>query len=169
MLRMRFNKGVLAAFLTMPLVAQANCGPLLEAIDKAWKQERIAQYDIDSPDQPLSGLPQVVRVGKWIWSKGASDQLQRFPHAERNVMVEALRSDVAKGTAKCEALPDGTYRGQAVRRYRLAGNVGSDLTGRTVYSISRASGLPLYHEMEKLGPGGFAWVYGDAVKEPAVK
>jgi hypothetical protein len=40
---------------------------------------------------------------------------------------------------------------------------------RGSFRISKATGLPVYHEVNGLGPGGFAWVYGDAVKQQMVK
>ncbi len=36
-------------------IARANCGPLIDALDKVDQQPRFAMYDIDSRDQPLTG------------------------------------------------------------------------------------------------------------------
>jgi len=35
--------------------------------------------------------------------------------------------------------------------------------------IDKRSGLPAYHEIDGLGPGGYAWVFGEVVKDPAIK
>jgi hypothetical protein len=80
-----------------------------------------------------------------------------------------LRRDEAKGSAKCEMVGSATYRGQPATKYRIEGSLGSKSTGRLTLWTGKSSGLPVYHEFEALAPGGFAWAYGDAVKEPAAR
>ena len=42
---------------------------------------------------------------------------------------------------------------------------GGSAGGAAVWIAARR-GLPAYHEIPGLGSGGYAWVFGDAVKEP---
>ena len=49
---------------------------MLEALEKAWLQERLAQYDIDAPDQALTGQPIIVRINK---ASGAFDTTWQLP------------------------------------------------------------------------------------------
>lgn len=85
----------------------------------------------------------------------------KFSHYERhdsvgNPMLRALKS----GNVKCDSIGADTVRGKAANKYRI------DSPAATMW-ISKYSGLPLYHEVN--GMGGFAWAYGDGVKEPAAK
>jgi len=147
--------------------ARANCATVLDALDKAWQQDRLAQFDIDALDAPLTGKPFLVRINKEVWVNNGSG-FDRTGDPRQNPMASSLRSDAAKGKVDCESLGSATYRGQPATKYRITGSIGSKSTGRPTLWIGKA-GLPLYHEFELLGPGGFAWVYGDAVKEPGKK
>jgi hypothetical protein len=161
----------LAALMVLTsLIAHANCAPVLDALDKAWTQDRIAQYDIDRPDQPLTGRPFMVRINKDMWIDNYAGGYTHNRIAAQNPMAEALKRATEKGAAPCESFGNGVYRGQAAAKYRVGSNlVGSGVTGKVILWINKSSGLPLYHEFEQLGPGGFAWIYGDAVKEPPKK
>lgn len=108
----------------------------------------------------------VVRINKMSWIDTGTGQYEKHPDSGANPIISALKRDAAKGAAKCEAIGAGNHRGQASDKYRLDGSVGSSLTGRVTLWISKANGLPIYQEFEKLGAGGIAWVYGSAVKEP---
>jgi hypothetical protein len=44
-------------------VAQANCDAVINALEKAQAQPRLAQYSVDSREQPLTGQPMLVRIG----------------------------------------------------------------------------------------------------------
>lgn len=154
--------------LSMHLGAHANCTPILNALDKAWQQQRLAQYDVESREQPLGDKPMLVRINKVVWmSMGAA--YERSGEPSQNPMASTLRSDAANGAAKCEALDTASYRGQSAKKYRVDGSLGSQSLGRVTLWISAATGLPVFHEFEKLGPGGFAWTYGDAVKDVSKK
>lgn len=158
----------LAALFVSP-GASANCATtVLEALEKAWQQARLAQFDIDTPEQPLTGKPVLVRIDKAVWTNFDGSGYTRLD-LSRNPMATDLRGFIDKGTARCETLVTVTYRGQNTTKYRVEGSLGGTLGGRTIVWIGKSNGLPAYHEFDKLSPGGFAWVYGDAVKEPAKK
>lgn len=156
------------ALAALALVAPvyANCNPVIDALERSLKQERIAQFDVDSPEQPLTGRPMMVKIGKRIWVDAGGSGYDQSTDTGSNPILNALKRDAAKGTAKCDPVGSASYRGQAVDKYRIDGSVGSSITGRMIMWVGTPGGLPLFHELEKIGPGGFAWVYGDAVKEP---
>ncbi len=90
--------------------------------------------------------------------------------AGTNAVVAKVRDAAKNGKARCE--PDGsdTYRGTAVNKIRFYNPLLPErfnLNPMTMW-IAKGSGLPVFHELNDT-PGGYAWVYGDAVKEPAVK
>lgn len=155
-----------ALLFVVSMATQANCTPAIDALNKAWKQDRIAQYSIRQSDEPLTGQPFLVRIGKFVWTPGVGSALDRHPDPGSNPMVDRLQRDVAKGTAKCEPLGNATYRNQVAVRYRLEGTLGGNATGPLTLWIGASNGLPIYHQFEKLGLGGFAWIYGESVKEP---
>lgn len=153
---------------SVPSMLYANCAPAIEAFEKAWSLDRLAQYDIESPDQPLTGRPFVVRIGRTVWTD-MGDYFNRNDNATGgNPMVQNLKTRTASGEAKCSPAGAGLYRGEAAVKYRIEGAIGSgSTTGPIILWVSKSRGLPLYHEFEKLQPGGYAWVYGDSVKPPA--
>jgi hypothetical protein len=140
----------------------ADCRLLLDALDKADRQPRVAQYDVETRDQPLQGTPFLVRIGKVVWVES-----QRSETDGTNPVLAALRRNVAAGSAKCEPAGSDTYRGTAVVKVRFDNPVAPKQYNPTTMWIDAKTGLPVYHELAGLGPGGFAWIYGDAVKEPA--
>ena len=70
---------------------------------------------------------------------------------------------------KCETAGSDTYRGAAVEKIKFDNPLSPKQYNPTTMWIAKGSGLPVYHELNDLGPGGFAWAYGAAVKEPVVK
>jgi hypothetical protein len=149
-------------------VAHANCGPLLDALEKADQQPRFAMYDIASRDQPLTGRPLAVRIGKVIYDASGGDLQRR--DAATNPVVAKVREAAKTGSARCEPGGSDTYRGTAANKIRFHNPLlpkRYNLNPMTIW-IAKGSGLPLFHELNDT-PGGYAWVYGDAVKEPPVK
>lgn len=160
---------LLAALLLPAQAAFASCERLLDALEKADRQERVAQYDIDSRDQPLTGKPMIVRIGKVMYDGSpAGPAFEAHGTGGTNPVLAALRKAGATGKAKCEAAGTDTYRGAATEKIRFDNPLAPARFNPTVMWIAKASGLPVYHELNDLGPGGFAWVYGAAVKDPVV-
>ncbi len=153
-------------------MAHANCGPLIEALEKAQKQERLAQYSLDSREQPLPGNPMVVRIGKFEYMSleigGRHSHYERHESGGGNPILSALKRAAKDGTARCEGTASETLRGIATARIRFDNPAAPKSMNPTTMWIDKRNGLPAYHEINGLD-GGFAWVYGDAVKEPSVK
>jgi hypothetical protein len=168
MLRWLFTRAfglALTGTLAGASLAYANCSPVAEALDKAARQDRLAQYDVDHPEQTPSGRALVIRIGKTTWVDAAGTY-DRSDSADADRMVSVLKKHLQDGKVQCEAAGNGTYAGQAAAKYRFESPMGGSSLGKVTFWVGKKSGLPLYHEFEKLGPGGFAWVYGNAVKEP---
>ena len=150
----------------MAPVASANCSAVLAALEKADREPRVAQYDIDSRDQPLTGKPVLVRIGKVVYD-GFGGDYERHDTDGINPVLSLLRRADQSGKARCEALGSDSWRGTPATKLRFDNPLAPKSVNPTTIWVGRTSGLPLYHEIGNLGPGGFAWVYGDAVKEPA--
>jgi len=166
----RLIKLLLSAFVVHGVALAADCAAPLAALTKSWQQARLAHYDVESPEQPLPSKPAMVRIGKTIWTEsGLSGFLRDENGPSENPMATDIKRQTAKGGANCELVGNGTYRGQSIVKYKLDPAAGSNSTGRVTLWVSKTSGLPVFHEYEKLPHGGYAWVYGDAVKEPAGK
>ncbi len=166
----RLMNFVLCAFV-LPAVAQADCSAALDALAKSWQQARLAQYDVTSPEEALPSKPAMVRIGKTIWTDtgGAGRSYRSDDAPAENPLAFSIKRQAAKGPVNCEPAGNGTYRGQPVVKYKLDPSAGSNTTGRITLWVSKTSGLPVYQEYEKTYLGGYAWVYGDTVKEPSGK
>ena len=75
-----------------------------------------------------------------------------------------LRTDLASGELNCKTAGTGRYRGALVTKLTVTRRKASEEPSQIF--IDQRSGLPVY---EGTIDGGFAVVYGDAVKEPKVK
>jgi hypothetical protein len=51
------------AGLLVSSAVQANCKPMLDALNKSEQQSRFAVYEVQNPEQALGGEPDVVIVG----------------------------------------------------------------------------------------------------------
>jgi hypothetical protein len=150
--------------------AHANCDRLVDALDKADKQERVAQYDVESRDQPLTGKPMIVRIGKVMYDGSlAGNVFEAHPFNGSNPILAALRKSQQSGKLKCESLGSDSFRGAPAEKFRFDNPAAPAKFNPTTMWIAKSTGLPVYHEMNGLGPGGFAWTYGAAVKDPVVK
>ena len=65
---------LLAAGLLVGGAAQANCKPLLDALNKAAQQSRFGVYEVQSPEQALSAEADVVIVGRRFAESSAGSQ-----------------------------------------------------------------------------------------------
>lgn len=156
-----------AALLASASAAQANCKLLLDAMDKLGKQSRVASYDVEHPEQRLSGEPDMVLVGKVVYDR-SSGRWERIETDGVHPMIAAMRQKERSGGMQCVNVGSGPYRGSTVTKIR-AENPSVQKKNRLVHIlwIDQGSGLPLYQEA--VGhPGGSAIVYGDAVKVPVV-
>lgn len=159
-----------AAALLLPFAARANCGALLAAFDKALVQPRVAIHDIHSRDAPLGARPSTIRIGDVMWDDtGGSGRYERFELEGHDPLTAALRKSDTQGKLKCTAAGSDTFRGTPVTKLKFDNPmVPAQFNPATVW-ISKSSGLPVYQEVTGLGAGGYAWVYGDAVKEPPAR
>ena len=150
---------------SFPTQATADCNALLDALQKADAHDRLAQYEVERADAPLPSNPALVRIGKTEYV--AMSVGGRVSHYERHDSpaggnpIGALRRGAKDGNAKCQSAGSGTVHGSAADKIRVEGKA---LPQMTVW-IDKRSGLPLYHEVPALGIG-YAWAFGDAVKEP---
>ena len=149
-----------AALAALAPCANANCNALIDALEKAQSQERLAQYEVAGRNVAPQGQPRLVRIGKSEYMGYSVGE--RISHYERHDSVgnPVLRALKRSPQARC-ASADDSYRGAAALK------VQSDTPPATVW-IDKRSGLPVYHEINGFD-GGYAWTYGDAVKEPPVK
>jgi hypothetical protein len=147
--------------------AQANCKPLLDAMDKLGRQARVASYEVQNPEQRLAGEAEIVMIGKVVYDR-MSGRWERNETDGVHPMVAHMRQQERSGGMQCVNVGSGPYRGSTVTKIR-AENPSVQKKNRLVHIfwIDQASGLPLYQEA--VGhKGGSAIVYGDAVKTPVV-
>ena len=145
-------------------VAYAQCAAAIEALETADRQERLAQYNVENREQALTRQPFLVRIGKVVYTGS-----ERSETSGTNPILASLRDAEKQGKAKCEAGGDDMYRGAAVSKIRYYNPTVPKAMNPMTLWISKSSGLPVYHEVPGLGTGGYAWIYGAAVKEPRSK
>jgi hypothetical protein len=146
--------------------AHADCAPLLDALERAQRQPRGAVYEVDRRDQPPSGQPSTIRIGKAIY-ENSNGVYERYDTDGTDPTLAAIRGAQKAGRWNCQAVGSDSYRGKATARFRFDNPLLPSHYNPTTMWIDAATGLPVYHEVN--GLGGYAWVYGDAVKEPRVK
>lgn len=164
---------------------RADCGPVLDAMEKSAAQTRMASYEVeDDKAAPAADGDYTIRIGNRSWQsisgrtfegKGTDPALSAEIRQKQAGLMNKLG---------CESLGAGTYRGAAVLRYRYPnlmaqGPVSADylkqrgLTEKQVRTfllyVDQKSGLPVYSETYNVAGVRLAkaMVYGDAVKEPA--
>lgn len=148
----------------------ASCAELVAALDKAWQQKRLAQYEVQSRDQAPTGRPFVVRIGRTLYDGSSGVDYTRIEVGDGDDLLNMLKRDEKSGAAQCEAAGKDRYRDGAVTKLNYTAQVMRNVTMVYTFWIAAASGLPVYHEVNgKFGKGAFAWTYGDTVKEPAAK
>jgi hypothetical protein len=170
---MNRRRSVLTCSLVMLVVcatsaasARADCSALLAALEKADREPRFALYDLESREQPLTGKPVLVRIGKVVFD-GFGGDYERHDTDGTNPVLAQLRKAQRAGTARCAAAGTDTWRqGVAVNKIEFDNPLAPKSANPTTFWVSRVSGLPVYHEIANLGPGGYGWQFGEAVKEP---
>ena len=154
---------LLAAGLLVAGAAQANCKPLLDALNKAAQQSRFGVYEVQSPEQALGAEPDVVIVGTVSYVRSGKEW-ERIEIGDLGGHWAQLRKELAGGELNCKTEGTGRYRGATVTKLAVTRAKASEEPSRIF--IDQRSGLPVY---EGASDGGFAVVYGDVVKEPKVK
>ncbi len=147
--------------------AHADCTELIAALDKADREARVAVLDLHTRDQPLTGRPAYVRIGKVRYDGSDGATYRRREGGGANPMHTTLQRAQQNGTAKCSAAGTDTWRGKPATKIRFDNPFVPKSMNPTTFWIARGSGLPVYHEIPAAGRGGYAWIYGEAVKEPA--
>jgi hypothetical protein len=157
-----FPTGVVTAGLLCGLanVACANCGGLIDALEKADRTQRFAQHDVIGRDAPMAARPMLARIGAEIFVMGMPSV------STGNPLLTALRAREPQRTAKCDAPVPETVRGVSANRIAFINPLATRTMSRVTVWVSVDTGLPVYHEIPGLRTGGFAWVYGDAVSHP---
>jgi hypothetical protein len=154
---------LLAAGLLVAGAAQANCKPLLDALNKTAQQPRFAVYEVETPEQALGVEPDVVIIGTVSYTRSGKDW-ERMEIGGLGGHWARLRKELATGELNCKTDGTGRYRGTVVTKLTVTRAKVSEEPNQ-IY-IDQRSGLPVY---EGAIDGGFVVVYGDAVKEPKVK
>jgi hypothetical protein len=72
-----------AALLASASAAQANCKLLFDAMDKLGRQFRVASYDLENPEQRLTGEPDMVLVGEVAYDDAPTGTFRRHAVRER--------------------------------------------------------------------------------------
>lgn len=147
--------------------ASANCNALVEALEKAQSQERLAQYEVAGRSVAPQGQPRLVRIGKSEYmGYSVGDRISHYERHDStgNPILRALKRSPQ---ARC-ASTDDTYRGTATLKVQFDNPAAPPSMNPNTVWIDKRSGLPVYHEVNGVD-GGFAWAYGDAVKEPPAK
>jgi hypothetical protein len=171
---MRFDRvplelllGVVA--LVPATAAYSNCAGLLKTLGAAEHHPRVAIFRLGSRDAPVAGKAIWIRIGKVEWLEDGNGSYERSEDDEPDEADKAL-AELGIGYAStrmaCSSLGEDTWQGIPVTKMRI--EYVPPIQGATpsTYWLARSTGLPVYEEHEGDGPGGNAWVYGDAVKEP---
>jgi len=161
----------LVALLGTVAAVQANCKPLLDAIDKLAQQSRFAAYEVDRPEQPPAAEPDTVIIGKVGYVRSGKDwervDMGAIASDHMNQHWKDLRKEITSNNVACSAAGTGSHRGATIHKFRYDGGTqgSAQLESGTVW-IDPRSGLIVY---EGTARGGVYLVFGDAVKEPAVR
>jgi hypothetical protein len=157
------------ALLAAPLesTAQADCSPIIAALEKASAQSRLAQYSIAAIDAPLGERPLWIRIGKVLYVD-AGHTYQTGAYSGEVPVLRRLKRAAADGAAQCAEAGRGTVRDFAAIQYRFEDYDADGSVQQWSVWIGVDSGLPLFNSIENLDSGGFAWVYGDDVADPFV-
>jgi hypothetical protein len=153
---------LLAAGLHAGADTQADCKPLLDALNRTAQQSRFGVYEVQSPEQALGAEADVVIVGTVSYVRSGKDW-ERIEIGELGGHWAELRKEVAVGDVHCKTEGTGRYRGAVVTKLTVTRSKAQEPS--RVF-IDQRSGLPVY---EGTSDGGVAVVYGDAVKEPKLQ
>jgi hypothetical protein len=166
---MTLRSSVAAASLALALpgiaAAHDSCAPIVDAFAKAALQRRLAQYLVQNVDAPAVGRPVWIRIENLCLLDRGGGYEGAAVTGEMPVLAR-LKQAIKDQRAKCVEVSRGAVRGVAAIQYRFDDRIAADTVHKWVLWVGTVSGLPLYNEIENLGGGGFAWVYGDAVAEP---
>ncbi|HKS55152.1 MAG TPA: hypothetical protein VJS12_07700 [Steroidobacteraceae bacterium] len=164
---MRFAIGSLmtAATLLAP-AANADCPQALAGFTKAQREARIAIYAVSSKDDKPTQEPWTVRIGDSVYINGIFNGLQPgfvkddstiFPYTYDFVSTQ-------KRTVVCKVVGTQQYHGKPAIQIHVQR---SDRDKGNVVWFDSSSGLPVYQEDDDKQLA-FAFVYGDAVRNPVV-
>jgi hypothetical protein len=160
----------LAIALLAPVLAHADCGPIVAAYAKAEATGRYALFDVASINDPAKGTPFQITVGNdgYIDPQGNSGTYRRTSAHIAAGEGRSLQEREQQGKVRCEPLGDRKIGSEQATGYQIRSNGKSSAPDPMAIHmwISRASGLPLFHGMGS-DSGGLHWMYGSAVVLPA--
>jgi hypothetical protein len=152
--------------------AQADCGPVIAAFQKAYATERFAWFTVTDVNQTPNGDPIMVSIGdvSYVPVEAGPKFKGKFQTTGflNGVLSDSLRRHESEGKASCKPLADRTLRGEPAVGFNVSGGVtisGSGSSSEDIW-ISRGTGLPIIQGMDSTGHGGVLWVYGAAVSAP---
>jgi hypothetical protein len=145
--------------------AHADCPDLVAALQHARGQSRVAQLLVDDAGHPDGTDPVTLRIDGMIY-----EHFDGLRYATRGApAADALAAALGRApfAARCEREGSGTHAGVEVIRFRFVHpDLGPEHNPVEIL-VARASSLPVYHTYPGLGSRGFAWIYGDLVRDPA--
>jgi hypothetical protein len=146
--------------------ANADCSPVISGFKKAQREARIAAYGVADKNAKPEGDPWTVRIGASVYINGVFNGLQPgFVKDDSTVFPHTTDFEPKHATVACAVVGEDRYRGKPAIRIHVQR---SDQEKGNVVWFDRASGLPVYEETDDK-MFAFAFVYGDAVKEPVVR
>jgi hypothetical protein len=149
----------LAAF-----AADAQCDGIIEALERARGESRVAQLLVDANGHPNGTEPVTLRIDDVVYEGFDGVEYRTRPADTGDPLAAALRRDPLR--ARCEELGADRFAGIKAFRFRFLHPELDGANGDVTLLVARKSGLPLFHTYDSLGSRGFAWIYGSRVRTP---
>jgi hypothetical protein len=152
--------------------AQADCGPVIAAFQKADATERFAWFEVTDVNQTPNGDPIMVTIGDVSYVPVEAGPKFKGKYQAtgflNGVLGDSLKRREGDGRASCKPLADRTLRGEPAVGFNVTGGVSISNSGASSEDIwiSRSTGLPIIQGMDSTGHGGVVWIYGAAVSAP---
>lgn len=155
-----------AAATLLSSAANADCPQALAGFTKAQREARVAIYAVSNKDEKPAKDPFTVRIGDSVYINGMFNGLQPgFVKDDSTIFPYTYDfKSTQKRTVACTVVGTEQYRGKPAIQIHVQR---SDRDKGNVVWFDRASGLPVYQEDDEKMIA-FAFLYGDAVKDPVV-
>jgi hypothetical protein len=152
--------------------AQADCGPVIAAFEKADASGRFAWFQVADVNQTPTGDPIMVTIGDVSYVPVEAGPKFKGKYQTTGILQGVLGASLKRresdGRASCKPLDDRTLRGEPAMGFNVTGGTPIGNTGSSSEDIwiSRGTGLPIIQGMDSAIHGGVVWVYGAAVSAP---